>query len=65
MSPWFVLDRTALALRAVGWTIPLAYLGFGFSHVFFAHNSGNLFYLFMVMLIHSCLQARERDQALD
>ena len=60
-----VLDRTALALRAVGWTIPLAYLGFGFSQVFFAHNSGNLFYLFMVMLIHSCLQARERDQALD
>ena len=60
-----VLDRTALALRTVGWTIPLAYVGFGFSQVFFAHNSGNLFYLFMVMLIHSCLQARERDQALD
>ena len=60
-----VLDRTALALRTVGWTIPLAYVGFGFSQVFFAHNSGNLFYLFMVMLIHGCLQAREQGQALN
>ena len=53
------LDRTALALHLVGWTVPVAYIAFGLTQVFFAHNSGNLFYLFMVMLVHSCLQARQ------
>ena len=53
------IDRTALALHLVGWSIPLSYIGFGLTQVFFAHNSGNLFYLFMVMLVHSCLQARQ------
>ena len=53
------IDRTALALYLVGWTIPVAYIAFGLTQVFFAHNSGNLFYLFMVMLVHSCLQARQ------
>ena len=53
------LDRTALALHLVGWTVPVAYIAFGLTQVFFAHNSGNVFYLFMVMLVHSCLQARQ------
>ena len=57
------LDRTALALCLVGWSIPLAYLGFGITQVFFAHNSGNLFYLFMLMLVHSALQAQQRQAA--
>ena len=57
------LDRTALALCLVGWSIPLAYLGFGITQVFFAHNSDNLFYLFMLMLVHSALQAQQRQAA--
>ena len=59
------VDRTLLALHLVGWTIPVAYIGFGLTQVFFAHNSGNLFYLFMVMLVHSCLQARQRAGVFD
>lgn len=55
------IDRTALALYLVGWVIPLSYIGFGLTQVFFAHNSGNVFYLFMVMLVHSCLQAHQRN----
>ena len=50
------VDRTRLALHLVGWIIPVAYIGFGLTQVFFAHNSGNLFYLFMVMLVHSALE---------
>lgn len=53
------IDQTALALRLVGWTLPVTYIGFGLTQVFFAHNSGNVFYLFMVMLVHSCLVAHE------
>ncbi|MEY2736342.1 MAG: hypothetical protein RLZ58_1751, partial [Pseudomonadota bacterium] len=35
--------------------LPLTYIGFGLTQVFFAHNSGVMFYLFMVMLVHAAL----------
>lgn len=52
--------RTALALRAAGSLLPLAYMGFGLTQVFFAHNSGVMFYLFMVALVHAALLGHER-----
>lgn len=58
------VDRTLLALHLVGWIIPVAYIGFGLTQVFFAHNSGNLFYLFMVMLVHSVLLCHMRQNTL-
>ena len=54
------LDRTALALCLVGVLLPLSYFAFGWTQVFLAHNSGNMFYLFMCLLVHSALQARWR-----
>jgi O-antigen ligase len=53
------LDRLALALA--GTLIPLCYIGFGLTQVFFAHNSGNLFYLFGVLLIFAALHQRMPD----
>ena len=35
-----------LALRAAASLLPLAYFGFGWTQVFFAHNSGHMFYIF-------------------
>lgn len=35
-----------LALRAAASLLPLAYFGFGWTQVFFAHNSGQMFYIF-------------------
>jgi O-antigen ligase len=35
-----------LALRAAAALLPLAYFGFGWTQVFFAHNSGQMFYIF-------------------
>ena len=51
------LDRTALALCLVGILLPLSYFAFGWTQVFLAHNSGNMFYLFMCPLVHAALQA--------
>lgn len=56
-------DREALALRLVGLSLPLSYAGFGFTQVFLAHNSGNLFYLFMCMLVLAALHGRRRRLA--
>lgn len=50
------LAEMALALRFVGLSIPLCYIGFGLTQVFFAHNSGTMFYLFMVMLVWAALK---------
>jgi O-antigen ligase len=47
-----------LALRLVGICLVVSYIGFGFTQVFFAHNSGNLFYLFMVAILHGMLLQR-------
>ena len=41
----------ALALRAAAVLLPLAYFGFGWTQVFFAHNSGHMFYIFGLALL--------------
>ena len=49
-----------LALRAAATLLPLAYFGFGWTQVFFAHNSGIMFYLFSLILLWSMLIGLER-----
>ncbi len=49
------LGPTRLALSLVGLLLPLGYFGFGLTQVFFSHNSGHLFYLFMLILVHASL----------
>jgi O-antigen ligase len=49
-----------LALRLAGLSIPVLYIGFGLTQVFFAHNSGIMFYLFMTTLCWSALLGLER-----
>lgn len=51
----------ALALRLAGLSIPVLYMGFGLTQVFFAHNSGTMFYLFMAMLFWTALRGLERQ----
>ncbi|MBP7607808.1 MAG: O-antigen ligase family protein [Giesbergeria sp.] len=58
------LDREALSLCMVGILLPLSYFGFGLTQVFLAHNSGNVFYLFMCLLLHAVLQSREAQRPL-
>lgn len=48
-----------LALRMAGVCIPLLYAGFGMTQVFFAHNSGIMFYLFMVMTTWSAVRGMD------
>lgn len=48
-------DPVLLALRMVGSLLPLCYAGLGLTQVFFAHNSGVMFYLFMVALVHGAI----------
>lgn len=50
-----------LALRLAGLALVLLYIGFGLTQVFFAHNSGLLFYVFMVMLLWGALRGLERS----
>ena len=57
------VDRTALALCLVGILLPLTYFAFGWTQVFLAHNSGNMFYLFMCLLVHAALQTWIRSGA--
>lgn len=57
------LDTVALCLRIVGTLLPVSYIGFGLTQVFLSHNSGNMFYLFMCMLVHGMLLGRERSAA--
>ena len=56
------MDHTALALRLTGLALPTLYAGFGLTQAFLMHNSGNMFYLFMLILIFTALQAREARQ---
>lgn len=55
------LGAHALALRLCGTCVPLLYIGFGLTQVFFAHNSGIMFYLFMLMLLWAALRSVERQ----
>lgn len=48
--------QTRLSLRLLGLTLSLLYIGFGFTQVFFAHNSGRMFYLYMLIIIYATLQ---------
>ena len=50
-------QRERLALHLMGLSLPVLYLGFGLTQAFLAHNSGNMFYLFMVMLLYAALRA--------
>ena len=52
-----------LALRLGGVCIPVLYAGFGMTQVFFAHNSGIMFYLFMTMLTWAALQGMDAAYA--
>ena len=40
-----------LGLRSAGALLPLAMFGFGWTQVFFAHNSGNMFYMFAIVVL--------------
>jgi len=53
------LRSEVLALRLSGLSIPVLYIGFGFTQVFFAHNSGIMFYLFMITVTWSALLGLE------
>lgn len=55
------LQRQALALRAAASLLPIAYFGFGWTQVFFAHNSGNMFYLFAIVAFWGAIQYLERS----
>ena len=56
-------DRTALSLRMAGLLVPLSTIGFGLTQVFTAHNSGNINYLFLNMLIYASLRGHEQASA--
>ena len=51
-----------LGLRTAAAMLPLAYWGFGWTQVFFAHNSGNMFYLFSLVAFWGALRHWERTQ---
>jgi O-antigen ligase len=52
------VDKESLSLCLVGLLLPLSYIGFGLTQVFLAHNSGNMFYLFMCPLVLAALHER-------
>lgn len=56
--PGDAVDPQALALRLLGLSIPVAYIGFGLTQAFLAHNSGSMFYLFMTLLVFSLLRSQ-------
>ncbi|MDR2334451.1 MAG: O-antigen ligase family protein [Burkholderiaceae bacterium] len=56
------LRRMVLAVRLCGVCVPVLYVGFGLTQVFFAHNSGIMFYLFSLILLWSMLQGLERSR---
>ncbi len=58
-----VLGAHALALRLCGCCIPVLYVGFGLTQVFFAHNSGIMFYVFMLMLLWAAVRRLEAQLA--
>jgi len=55
------IDGTALSLRVSGLLVPLSCIGFGLTQVFTAHNSGNLNYLFLNMLLYASLRGHEQS----
>lgn len=51
--------QAAMALRLTASLLPLAYFGFGWTQVFFAHNSGNMFYVFGLAVFYGAVRAWE------
>lgn len=51
-----------LAVRVAASLLPIAYFGFGWTQVFFAHNSGNIFYLFSLVAFVGCIRWLEKPQ---
>lgn len=58
--PGMPMDRQILYLRMLGILVPMCYIGFGLTQVFFAHNSGHLFYVYLLVLLLGALIGRER-----
>lgn len=56
-------DPVLLSLRMVGSLLPLCYVGLGLTQAFFAHNSGVMFYLFMVALVHGAIAGLQVPRA--
>lgn len=57
-------QKLALALRTAASMLPIAYFGFGWTQVFFAHNSGHMFYIFSWVAMWGgirYLEAKTRD----
>lgn len=52
-----------LALRVAGASIPVLYMGFGLTQVYFAHNSGIMPFVFMTMLTWAALQGMDAQYA--
>lgn len=57
-----LLRSQILAVRLSGTCIPVLYVGFGLTQVFFAHNSGIMFYLFLNLITWGALVGLERSQ---
>ena len=62
--PGTPMDRQILYLRMLGTMVPLCYMGFGLTQVFFAHNSGHMFYVYMLVVLLGALIGRERALAM-
>lgn len=57
-------QKNGLALRTVASLLPIAYFGFGWTQVFFAHNSGHMFYIFSLVALWGgicSLEGKTRD----
>ena len=52
-------QRAVLGVRMAAALLPIAYFGFGWTQVFFAHNSGNMFYIFGLVVFWAALQRLE------
>lgn len=57
------LNLVRLALCLTGIMLPLSYIGFGLTQVLFAHNSGHIFYLFMLLAVQGTLVGMSHAQA--
>jgi O-antigen ligase len=53
------LRKTVLSIRLAATLLPISYFCFGWTQVFFAHNSGNMFYIFGIAAFWGALQRLE------
>ncbi len=58
-----LLDR--VCLRLMGVSVPLAFMGFGLTQVFFAHYNGVVIYLALVVLLFSALHGLAGQRIID